>query len=188
MTWRRWTATGLAVVIVSGGVLTFVGHRSGPRPVAPADSTVSMVFPGCPAGYTRAAFGSEPSRATAAKVFTRDRTPSGGWVDVYTGIPAARAVLSADHVLSLHEAWCYGASSWSSAVRRRFARDLRNLVTVTAATNSSKADRGPAVWAPATPAGRCAIVAAWDYDLAHYVLHLPPTDLATITAWRPACG
>lgn len=105
------------------------------------------------------------------------RVLSGRWVCPYTGEvftklseqykgtdgkTHTRVLVDCDHVVSLGEAWRWGACRWSPEKRQEYANytaDSFHLVCVKAAANRAKADRGVADgWLPAT--GKCEYLAA----------------------------
>ena len=63
-----------------------------------------------------------------------------------------------DHVIPLHLAWQYGATSWSFGKRVTFANDPINLIATDGPTNGSKSDSGPDEWLPPNKSYRCTYV------------------------------
>ncbi|MGW1411002.1 HNH endonuclease family protein [Streptomyces sp. NPDC002403] len=91
---------------------------------------------------------------------------SGGeWLSYYDEVTVTAATkLDIDHVVPLAEAWDSGASTWTAERREQYANDLgadRSLVSVTAKTNRSKADRDPAEWLPPASSAQCTYGADW---------------------------
>ncbi|GAA1339590.1 hypothetical protein GCM10009647_082800 [Streptomyces sanglieri] len=63
----------------------------------------------------------------------RCRAVSGTWYSEYDGLTIDSASrVDIDHGVPLKEAWCSGASQWSTPERRAFANDYRQLEAVTA--------------------------------------------------------
>ncbi len=80
----------------------------------------------------------------------------GSWYSPYDDryFDAAR-LLDVDHLVPLAEAWDSGASAWTAKEREAHANDLddaRALIAASAASNRSKADKGPSEWLPSTRA------------------------------------
>ncbi|WKX73045.1 HNH endonuclease family protein [Streptomyces sp. XD-27] len=92
------------------------------------------------------------------------RATSGSWVSRYDGRTLnAASQVDIDHMVPLANAWRSGADEWTTAQRRRFANDLTNsqLIAVSAASNRSKADKGPDAWKPPSVDYWCTYSRAW---------------------------
>jgi hypothetical protein len=91
-------------------------------------------------------------------VVTNGRVVSGRWIDPYTGQVYTKpsdwrhVYLDVDHVVSLGEAWRWGACRWDAAKRQRYANYLGvpyHLTAVQSSANRAKGDRGVADgWLP----------------------------------------
>ncbi|WP_413754905.1 DUF1524 domain-containing protein [Streptomyces sp. MMBL 11-3] len=87
------------------------------------------------------------------------------WYSYYDGLTlTAPGGLDIDHTVPLAEARDSGASAWTTKRRKAYANDLdaeRSLVAVTARTNRSKADQGPADWMPPLADALCTYATDW---------------------------
>lgn len=91
-------------------------------------------------------------------VIRKGRVISGRWVDPYTGTTylkpsdSKQVYLDVDHIVSLGEAWSWGACHWDAAKRQRYANYLGvpyHLTAVQSAANRAKGDQGVADgWLP----------------------------------------
>lgn len=114
-------------------------------------------------GYSRAAFGrgwtdyNKDGCDTREEILERDAdmpidADSDGCrddstvVDRYTGRTVEVSVTDIDHVVSLHEAWMFGANSWTPEQRLKFANDPDNLVATHRSINRSKGDDDAVEW------------------------------------------
>ena len=112
---------------------------------------------------------------------------SGTWTDLYTGrtmtwtnlkdIDQAES-MPLDHVVSLAEAYRYGAKNWTPRRRVAFANDELNLIPTNAQLNRTKSDKDPADWIPPA-AGRCAYATRYIAVKSRYQL---PVDVDERTA------
>ena len=169
--------TACACVLALGiGVLIHVRAPSPPATVlanTPLDASAACSL----VGYSRTAFGNEPSKATRKRIKARDAV-AGQLVDYYTGEPLlAGDKPQADHVVALADAWRSGACKWASQVRKRFASDTATqrfeLRYTSAHLNESKSDQSPKDWSPAKRDFACrygqdylAIKAEWSLTVA----------------------
>ena len=78
----------------------------------------------------------------------RCRLSGGRWWSYYDQVWVTSASgLDIDHMVPLAESWDSGASAWTAEQREAYANDQRadaSLVAVTARSNRSKSDGGPA--------------------------------------------
>lgn len=88
---------------------------------------------------------------------------AGTWVDPYTAMVMTWTNLNQvnqaeglpiDHIVSLAEAFRYGAKNWTQQQRVAFGNDQENLTPTTQAVNRSKSDKDPATWSP-PDVGQC---------------------------------
>lgn len=106
---------------------------------------------------------------------------AGLWIDGYTGeLIRMSELVDIDHVVSLHQAWLAGASSWSNDKRSAFANDPDNLMVTSASTNRSKGDSSPVEWLPPNVDLQCEFVARFVRVSAKYSLALSPSVKAQI--------
>ncbi|WP_425557053.1 HNH endonuclease family protein [Ferrimonas gelatinilytica] len=84
------------------------------------------------------------------------RALHGRWNDPYSGkvITDARLV-DIDHVVPLRWAWQRGAANWSSARKKEFSNDTRNLLAVSSKLNRSKGSASPLEWLPPSQVYHC---------------------------------
>lgn len=132
-------------------------------------------------GYSRAQFGPAWSDVdkngcdTRNDILRRDLTSvtlkagthncvvaSGTLDDPYTGQKisfhrgsTSSALVQVDHRVPLSDAWQKGAQSWTAEKRLQFANDVRNLLSVSGASNSAKGDGDLATWLPKNRAYWC---------------------------------
>lgn len=128
--------------------------------------------------YQRSAFKHwvrQPDGCTTREVvLTRDATEgsrdgckmvNATWVSPYDGVTTNNpSAFDIDHMVPLKEAWVSGARDWTPEQRTAFANDLGyrdSLLAVSASSNRSKGDRGPARWMPPEVKDDCAYVSQW---------------------------
>jgi len=77
--------------------------------------------------------------------------------------PSNQLLPQVDHVVALKDAWSNGAGAWTQGLRFDFANDWRGiqLVTTSATTNGSKADKSIEEWQPPNTAYLCAYTEMW---------------------------
>ena len=76
---------------------------------------------------------------------------AGLWLDPYSGLVYTDpGVLDVDHLVSLKEAFDFGANHWSREKRTQYFNDLTkdHLVVVHRSINRSKGSKGPVEWLP----------------------------------------
>ncbi|MET8544030.1 HNH endonuclease family protein [Kitasatospora sp. NPDC004799] len=110
--------------------------------------------------------------------------------DPYTGktvqwTKQKASAIQIDHVMPLSYDWKQGAAAWDKARRVQIANDPLNLLPVDGSQNSSKGDKGPAEWLPASPEIRCAYAVRFAQVALKYDLPVTPADR---TAMRQQCG
>lgn len=118
------------------------------------------------------------------------RLRAGVWLDPYSGTAITDPMaLDVDHVVPLGYVDAHGGASWAPAKKKAYANDLTpgHLLAVSASLNRAKGDRGPAVWVPPWPAGRCAYGRAWQDVTRRYALALAPEDAAAVTQLLREC-
>jgi hypothetical protein len=93
------------------------------------------------------------------------RVISGLWRDEYTGVVYTNpGDVDVEHRVPLANAHRAGGWAWDASRKRAYANDLlhaEHLVTIGAAVNRSKGDRGPDAWRPPLREGWCGYAAAW---------------------------
>lgn len=119
---------------------------------------------------------------------------SGVLYDPYTGTATTfvrgattSALVQIDHVVALADAWQKGAQQWSSAKRRDFANDPRNLQAVHGWVNQQKRAGDAATWLPPNRKYRCTYVAR-QIDVKHrYSLWVTPAEKSAMARVLGAC-
>lgn len=186
------------VVVSVAALVAGVGLAVATRPEGALPRVVQGIqvidHPVCPAGYSRHAFGDEPTAATRAKALLAKPglapLPAGTVWDAWqqTTIPATSADI--DHVRSLHSAWCAGAADMAisnPARARRFAADPQNLVPTSAALNRSKGDQDPDTWRPPTRDAWCDYGFRWLNVTRTYGLTATRAQLRAVAALIKTC-
>jgi hypothetical protein len=149
---------------------------------------------GTSSGYSRDLFPypvtSVPGCTTREAVLRRDNTAPGAtcastvgtWFSPYDGTShTSPTTLQIDHVVSLKEAWVSGADQWTAELRRTFANDLdtTQLISVSVSSNTSKGERPPDVWLPATNYW-CIYARSWIEAKAMYRLAVTDSEYSTL--------
>ncbi|HVQ90322.1 MAG TPA: DUF1524 domain-containing protein [Mycobacteriales bacterium] len=149
---------------------------------------------GSSSGYQRTLFqhwvNSVPGCTTREAVLRRDNTTIGGncastvgtWFSPYDNTNhTSPTTLQIDHVVSLKEAWVSGADQWTAELRRTFANDLdtTQLISVSVSSNTSKGERPPDVWLPATTY-LCLYARSWIETKAMYRLAVTDSEYDTL--------
>lgn len=111
-----------------------------------------------------------------------------------TGLPAPVTFDAASgqapptvHIITPRAAWDAGASSWDEAQRQRFAVDTDNLLTVSAPTATSKADKVADGWMPANRGAWCDYSVRVVHVAERYRLDLPSETLARLNLGLSTC-
>ncbi|AVL99792.1 deoxyribonuclease [Gordonia iterans] len=133
---------------------------------------------------------------TITRAGTRDCVvTSGTLADPYTGktIAFVRGERTSndvqiDHVVALSDAWQKGAQQLTSAQRRDFANDPRNLQAVDGPANQQKGDGDAATWLPPNRGYRCTYVARQIEVKAAYRLWVTAAEKAAMERVLTACG
>ena len=120
---------------------------------------------------------------------------AGTWIDLYTGTAMVWTDLKdtrqaeripIDHIVSLAEAWRYGARDWSLARRVEFANDPLELTPTTSAINQAKSDRDPSNWSP-PPVGRCSYASRYVLVKSRYDLPVDSAEKAALVTLLQSC-
>jgi hypothetical protein len=133
---------------------------------------------------------------TRARVLMRDSlTPAqvdaggcavvaGDWFSRYDGVTwSDPAEVEIDHVVALKEAWDSGAWQWDDARLTAFGNDVedvRSLVVVTGAENTSKGEKDPSNWIPPNAGAVCTYVADWTAIKARWGLSMDESEFGRI--------
>jgi hypothetical protein len=148
-------------------------------------------------GWDRSLFGNwttvTPNCSTRETVLRRDNlnataacpVTSGRWFSPYdnqsitTSDPARD--IQIDHLVPLKDAWISGASKWTPGLRKTFANDIEHpqLLAVSVSSNTSKQDRSPAEWLPAT-SYLCTYARAWVHTKSVYRLSVSDLEYTTL--------
>ncbi|WP_431041723.1 HNH endonuclease family protein [Streptomyces sp. P1-3] len=118
------------------------------------------------------------------------RATSGSWLSRYDGRTLNSASqVDIDHMVPLANAWRSGADEWTTPQRRRFANDLANsqLIAVSAASNRSKADKGPDAWKPPSVDYWCTYSRAWVSVKYIYKLNITERERAELNRMLNTC-
>lgn len=133
--------------------------------------------------------------AEAVKVLeqgARCALTGGEWLSYSDEVTVTSATrLDIDHLVRLAEAWDSGASKWDADRREQYADDLtaeRSLVTVTARTNRSKADRDPAQWLPPAASAQCTYGADWIATKLRWKLTADTKERAALEKLAKGCA
>ena len=114
---------------------------------------------------------------------------AGEWYDPFT----ARTFtdprdLQVDHVVALADAWYAGAWQWSAERRAAFANDTANLNAIDGEENQRKSAGGPADYAPANEAHRCAYLEQYARVKVKWGLAVTARDFASLEEGLTACA
>jgi len=117
------------------------------------------------------------------------RIISGNWVDPYTGESFTNpSDLDIDHIIPLSFANSHGANDWTADRKQEFANDVDlNLWAVSASSNRSKGDAGPAQWMPPNEDFHCTYADRWVRIASHYELTLSRADVNKLTEVLNGC-
>lgn len=97
-----------------------------------------------------------------ATIGARCRILAGHWVSAYDGKETSDpSAFDVDHVVPLAEANRSGGWAWSTDQRSRYANDQAVLWVVSASSNRSKGDQGPADWRPPLQSAWCDYAHRW---------------------------
>ncbi len=117
---------------------------------------------------------------------------AGQWLSYYDNVTHVDpAAIEMDHLVALKEAWASGAWAWTDAQRQGYANDVddyRTLTMVTAAVNTTKADKDPASWLPSYGAARCTYIAEWVAVKWRWNLSVDPVEKSAIQTLLTECG
>lgn len=136
-------------------------------------------------------------RDLTAEVINPDgcRVMSGLLADPYSGttVPfirgrATSALVQIDHVVALSDAWQKGAQQWTTAKRRDFANDPRNLQAVQGSVNQQKGSGDAATWLPPATAYRCTYVTRQIEVKRRYGLWVTTAERDAMTRVLNGCG
>ncbi|OKJ39027.1 HNH endonuclease family protein [Streptomyces sp. CB01580] len=118
------------------------------------------------------------------------RAVSGTWYSEYDGKTVASASgIDIDHIVPLKEAWCSGASEWSTGERRAFANDLTHsqLIAVSAGSNRAKGDKDPGNWRPPLQSYHCTHSRAWISVKSDYALTANQSEVDALSRMLDTC-
>ncbi len=96
--------------------------------------------------------------------------------------------LQVDHVVALADAWYAGAWAWSAERRAAFANDPANLNAIDGEENQRKSAWGPADYAPANAAHRCAYLEQYARVKVEWGLAVTERDFAALEEGLTACA
>jgi hypothetical protein len=99
--------------------------------------------------------------------------------------------LDVDHFVPLAEAWRSGANRWNQTQRIKFANDLDlpdALISVTASSNRSKADKDVANWMPSNRNYRCEYLVSWIKVKAKWQLTVDAVERRALEDGLIACN
>ncbi|MCK7637871.1 HNH endonuclease family protein [Corynebacterium sp. P7202] len=127
---------------------------------------------------------------------TRDCVVQSGLLnDYYTGTqidfvrgPNTSNAVQVDHIVPLADAWMKGAQDLDPELRRAFANDPDNLITVSGPMNQEKGAADAATWLPPNPDFRCEYVKRQITVKHRYHLWVTPAERDALTAQLSACG
>ncbi len=107
----------------------------------------------------------DESRSSVMMTASGCSVSTGRWVDPYDGaIYTSASSVQIDHVVPLGHAHRAGAWRWDDDTKERFYSDIAHPATLAAtgaASNGSKADRGPEDWKPPLATAWCAYAIDW---------------------------
>ena len=113
----------------------------------------------------------------------------GEWYDPFTDQTFTNPRdLQVDHVVALADAWYSGAWAWSEERREAFANDPLNLNAIDGEENQRKSAWGPADYAPANEAHRCAYLEQYARVKVEWGLAITQRDFATLEEGLTACA
>ena len=113
----------------------------------------------------------------------------GEWYDPFTDRTFTDpGDLEVDHVVALADAWYSGAWRWSEAERAEFANDPLNLNAIDGEENQRKSAWGPADYAPANEAHRCAYLEQYARVKVKWGLAITQRDFAALEEGLTACA
>lgn len=123
----------------------------------------------------------------ACKVLTGDLADpyTGSTIHFTRGAPAAGVDI--DHIASLGWAWDNGAWKWTPEQRLNYANDPMVLMSVSAAENRSKSDKGPGEWMPKNQAFHCTFAQRYLAITTKYNLSLPSADKDALNTALGTC-
>lgn len=114
---------------------------------------------------------------------------AGEWHDPFTGQTFTNPRdLQVDHVVALADAWYAGAWRWSADWRAAFANDPANLNAIAGGENQRKSAWGPANYAPANEAHRCAYLEQYARVKVQWGLAVTADDFAALEEGLTACA
>lgn len=118
------------------------------------------------------------------------QTVDGTWMSPYDGKAFTNSKdLDVDHVVPLANAWRSGADLWDTSTRKALANDLvePQLVSVSAASNRSKGDKGPGLWKPPLRSYWCTYSRAWIEVKSHYQLNITAPEKQSLSDMLDTC-
>lgn len=201
----------VALVVVAGLIVGFIGTASAEPPGIPSTATarselasLRVAADGSMSGYSRDLFPhwSTVSGAcnTRETVLKRDGTNvvtnsscasvSGSWFSPYDGATwFAASDVDIDHIVPLAAAWRTGASSWTTAKRQQFANDLSGpqLIAVTDNVNQAKGDQTPATWKPPRTTYWCTYAKMWTHSKFRWTLTINSAEKSALTTMLNRC-
>ncbi|MFD5880890.1 HNH endonuclease family protein [Streptomyces yangpuensis] len=102
---------------------------------------------------------------TAPQVSAGCKPSGGSWRSAYDNLVVSDAArLDVDHFVPLAEVYDSEQTPWTAARREAYANDQASpdtLIAVSAASNRSKSDKGPADWLPSDGSYHCTYAATW---------------------------
>ena len=114
---------------------------------------------------------------------------AGLWYDPFTDRTFTNPRdLQVDHVVALADAWYAGAWRWSAERRAAFANDPANLNAIDGEENQRKSAWGPADYAPANEAHRCAYLEQYARVKVRWGLAVTARDFAALEEGLTACA
>lgn len=109
------------------------------------------------------------------------RIKHGHWISSFTGARYYSASeLDIDHVVPLKWAWENGASTWSDALRTKFANDPSNLLPVEASLNRQKGAQDISQWLP--PRNQCAYISRFMRVIKTYPFEISEKKMISFNA------
>ncbi|MGW6793199.1 HNH endonuclease family protein [Streptomyces chartreusis] len=98
--------------------------------------------------------------------------------------------MDVDHLVPLAETWDSGASQWTLKKWELYPNDLgdaRDLISVSAASNWSKADKDPSEWLPPSAGYRCQYDTDWIADKTRWGLSNDAAERDALTQQLADC-